>query len=82
MDKLKNHNKAMYYINLLFDKEIADYINLSFKNKENVLINHYGIAEDDYVDNDDSYYLPFMKKLREAQRDSKINQMENKKIFE
>lgn len=82
MDKLKNHNKAMYYINLLFDKEIADYINLSFKDKENVLINHYGITEDDYVDNDDSYYLPFMKKLREAQRDNKINQMENKKIFE
>ena len=82
MEKLKNHNKAMYYINLLFDKEIADYINLSFKDKENVLINHYGITEDDYVDNDDSYYLSFMKKLREAQRDSKINQMENKKIFE
>ncbi len=82
MDKLKNHNKAMYYINLLFDKEIADYINLSFKDKENVLINHYGITKDDYVDNDDSYYLPFMKRLREAQRDSKINQMENKKIFE
>ena len=82
MDKLKNHNKAMYYINLLFDKEIADYINLSFKNKENVLINHYGITKDDYVDNDDSYYLPFMKKLREAQRDNKINQVDNKKIFE
>ena len=82
MDKLKNHNKAMYYINLLFDKEIADYINLSFKDKENVLINHYGITKDDYVDNDDSYYLPFMKRLREAQRDNKINQIDNKKIFE
>lgn len=82
MEKLKNHNKAMYYINLLFDKEIADYINLSFKDKENVLINHYGITKDDYVDNDDSYYLPFMKRLREAQRDNKINQIDNKKIFE
>ena len=82
MEKLKNHNKAMYYINLLFDKEIADYINLSFKDKENVLINHYGITKDDYVDNDDSYYLPFMKRLREAQRDNKINQIDNRKIFE
>ena len=82
MDKLKNHEKAMYYINLLFDENIANCIDISFKDVENILINHYGITEEDYVDNDDSFYLPFMKKFREAQRDSKINQSENKKIFE
>lgn len=82
MDKLKNHEKAMYYINLLFDDNIANCIDISFKDAEKTLINHYGITEEDYVDNDDSFYLPFMKKFREAQRDSKINQNENKKIFE
>ena len=40
------------------------------------------ITEEDYVDNDDSFYLPFMKKLREAQRDNPIDQMRNKEIFE
>lgn len=82
MDKLKNHEKAMYYINLLFDENIANCIDISFKDVENILINHYGISEEDYVDNDDSFYLPFMKKFREAQRDSKIEQSENKRIFE
>ena len=82
MDKLKNHEKAMYYINLLFDENIANCIDISFKDVENILINHYGITEEDYVDNDDSFYLPFMKKFREAQRDSKIEQSENKRIFE
>ena len=82
MDKLENHVKAMYYISLLFDKEIANCIDISFKDRNNILINHYGITKDDYVDNDDSFYLPFMKKLRETQRDSKINQIDNAKIFE
>ena len=82
MDKLRDHEKAMYYINLLFDKEIADGIDMSFKDKNDILSNHYGISQDDYVDNDDSYYLPFMKKFREAQRDNSADQMENRKIFE
>ncbi len=82
MDKLKDHKKAMYYINLLFDDEIANCVDLSFKDVQNILINHYGITKEDYVDNDNSFYLPFMKKLREAQRDNKINQMDNAKIFE
>ena len=60
----------------------ADCIDYSFKDEENILVNHYGITEDDYVDNDDSYYMPFMKKLREAQRDNSIDQIENRKIFE
>ena len=82
MDKLGNHDEAMYYINLLFDEEIANCIDTSFKNVDKILVNHYGITQDDYVDNDDSFYLPFMKKLREAQRDNRINQMDNAKIFE
>ena len=82
MDKLQDHKKAMYYINLLFDDEIANCVDLSFKDVQNILINHYGITKEDYVDNDNSFYLPFMKKLREAQRDNKINQMDNAKIFE
>ena len=82
MDKLRNHDEAMYYINLLFDEEIANCIDTSFKNVDEILVNHYGITQDDYVDNDDSFYLPFMKKIREAQRDNRINQMDNAKIFE
>lgn len=82
MDKLKEHKRAMYYINLLFEQEIADAIDISFKDKNDIFINHYGITEEDYIDNDDFYYLPFMKRLREAQRDNVIDQMENKKIFE
>ena len=82
MDKLHNHNSAMHYIKLLYDDEIADGIDMSFGDRENIMINHFGITQDDYVDNDNSYYLPFMKKVREAQRDNPIDQMENRKIFE
>ena len=81
MDKLKSHEETMYYIKMLFDEEIASYIDSSFKDLKYTLVNHYGITEDDYVDNDDSYYLPFMKRFREAQRDNIINQMSNKDIF-
>ena len=81
MDKLKEHEKAMYYINLLFDEEIANCIDISFKEKGNILVNHYGITEDDYVDNDDAFYMPFMKKFREAQRNNAVDQMQNKEIF-
>ena len=81
MDKLKSHEETMYYIKMLFDEEIANYIDSSFKDLKDTLVNHYGITEDDYVDNDDSYYLPFMKRFREAQRDNIINQMSNKDIF-
>ena len=81
MDKLKEHDKAMYYIKLLFDEEIANCIDISFKEKGNILVNHYGITEDDYVDNDDAFYMPFMKKFREAQRDNAVDQMQNKEIF-
>lgn len=82
MDKLRNHDEAMYYINLLFDEDVANCIDVSFRDQKQILVNHYGITQEDYVDNDASFYLPFMKKLREAQRDSKINQLDNAKIFE
>ena len=82
MDKLNSHEKTIYYIKMLFDEEIANFIDVSFKEPEHTLINHYGITQDDYVDNDDSYYLPFMKKYREAQRDNRIEQINNKEIFE
>ena len=82
MDKLNNHEKTMYYIKMLFDEEIANFIDISFKEPEKTLINHYGITADDYVDNDDAYYLPFMKTFREAQRDNRIEQKNNSKIFE
>lgn len=82
MDKLNNHEQTVYYIKMLFNSEIADFIDASFKDVDNTLINHYGITEEDYVDNDDAYYLPFMKRLREAQRDNKIEQIKNKEIFE
>lgn len=81
-DKLKNHEDTMYYIKMLFDKEVANYIDKSFKERENTLINHYGITGDDYVDNDDSYYLPFMERFREEQMANRIEQISNKEIFE
>ena len=82
MDKLNSHEQTMYYIKMMFDEEIANFIDISFNEPEKTLINHYGITQDDYVDNDDSYYLPFMKKFREAQRDNRIEQINNKEIFE
>lgn len=82
MDKLQAHEKAMYYIHILFDEEIANGIDFSFRDKENIFCNHYGITEEDYVDNDDDFYMPFMKKIREKQRDNVIEQMNNKEIFE
>ena len=81
MDKLQNHDNAMYYIELLFDKELSKCIDMSFREPEKILVNHYGITEDDYVENDDEYYLPFMKKFREMKKKNIINQMYNKILF-
>ncbi len=81
MNKLKQHNKVMYYIKLLFDEEISNKIENSFKDRENILINHYEITQEDYVENDDVYYLPFMETLRKAQKENAINQNEMKKLF-
>lgn len=81
MNKLKQHEKVMYYINMLFDEEIAEMIDKSFRDREAILMNHYGITQDDYVDNDDSYYLPFMETLRKAQKENIINQSKMKELF-
>jgi len=82
MDKLNDHTQAMYYIHLLFEPEIAEAMDKSFQDSNQIIQNHYGITKEDYVENDDSYYLPFMKHFREKQRDNVIDQMENAKIFE
>ena len=81
MEQVKEHEKAMYYIRLLFSEEIADAIDKSFQNKDMIFPNHYGLTPDDYVDNDESYYLPFMKKIREIQKENVIDQMKNEEIF-
>ena len=78
MDKLKSHEEAMYYIKMLFDENIAKCIDGSFKDRDNILQNHYGITQEDYVDNNDSYYLPFMETLRKAQKENVVDQMTNK----
>lgn len=78
MDKLKSHEEAMYYIKMLFDENIAKCIDESFKDRDNILQNHYGITQEDYVDNNDSYYLPFMETLRKAQKENVVDQMTNK----
>ncbi len=82
MEKLKNHNKAMYYINILFDNNISVCIDKSFNDREKILINHYGISKEDYVENDDEFYLPYIKTLRLKQRDNVIDQLKNKEIFD
>lgn len=82
INKLKEHEKVMYYINLLFDKEISAMIDDNFKERENILIKHYDIKPEDYVENDDAYYLPFMHTLRKLQKENVIEQDELKKIFE
>ena len=81
MDKLKDHERAMQYINLLFDSEVSKEIDNSFKDRDNILVNHFKISQDDCVDNDDSYYLPFMKKFREAQRDNTVEQIKNRELL-
>lgn len=74
MNKIRDHEKVMEYMNLLFDEEISNLLDKSFKNKEKILINHYGIKQDDYVENDDNYFLPFMHTLRKAQKENVIKQ--------
>lgn len=81
MDKLRDHKEAMEYIKLLFDEEISKMINFSFENTNDILYNHFNITEDDYIENDNKYFLPFMKKMREKQKANYVNQLENKQIF-
>ena len=82
MNKIQNHEKVMYYMEMLFDEEIAKMLDESFKDKENILAKHYNINQEDYVDNDDAYYLPFMHTLRELQKKNVIEQVKLKEVFE
>lgn len=81
MNKIKSHEKVMYYMNLLFDEEISNALDESFKNREKIIMKHYNILPDDYVENDDDYFLPFMESLRIAQKENVIDQMKIGKLF-
>lgn len=82
MNKIKKHEEVMYYMHLLFTEDIVNKIEFIFKERKNILINSYDITQEDYVDNDDAYYLPYMKELRKMQKENPINQIEIKSIFE
>lgn len=81
MSRLNDHKQAMEYIKLLFDKEICEAIDESFKEREKTIIKHYPIKPEDYVENDDNYYLPYMKVLRKAQKENVIDQMKLSNLF-
>lgn len=82
MNKFGKHGKAIYYIKMMFNEKIANTIDEQFREKEKILIKHYNIKYDDYVENDDSYYLPFMQILRKLQNTNVIEQIKLKKILE
>lgn len=81
MNKIDNHEKVMQYLDILFDKELVNALDYQFKDREEILIRHYDIQQEDYVENDDDYYLPFMQTLREAQKKNVIRQEELSKLF-
>lgn len=81
MNKIGNHESVMKYLDMLFDKDIVKVLDSEFREKEEILIRHYHITQEDYVENDDDYYLPFMQILREAQKENVINQKALCKIF-
>lgn len=81
MNKIKDHEKVMEYMDLLFDKQIHNLLDESFRNREKILTNHYAIKQDDYVENNDNYFLPFMHALRKAQKENIIEQMQLGDLF-
>ena len=81
MNKIQDHEKVMEYMNLLFDKEISKLIDQNFKNQEEIIIRHYPITKEDYVENDDNYFLPFMQTLRNAQKENIIAQDSLSELF-
>lgn len=81
MDKLGSHEAVMEYINMLFDNELVQAINECFKDKEKIIVKNYDIKLEDYVENDDTYYLPFMDTLRKLQKKNVINQNMLKSTF-
>lgn len=81
MNKIKDHEKVMDYMNLLFDEEISKLIDQNFKNQEEIMIRHYPITKEDYVENDDNYFLPFMQTLRKAQKENIVEQESLSELF-
>ena len=81
MDKLNSHESVMHYINILFDKNIAQNIDMIFFDRKYVIKHLYNLCSDVFVENDDAYFLPFMKKLRQMQKENNIDQMKNSEIF-
>ena len=81
MNKMKNHEKVMDYMNLLFDEELSKLIDQNFKSQEEIIIRHYPITKEDYVENDDNYFLPFMQTLRNAQKENIIEQDSLSELF-
>ncbi len=82
MNKIKNHEKVIYYINMLFDESVTTIIDDNFKDREKILLKNYNIKPEDYVENDDDYYLPFMKTLKEVQKENNIDQMKLETLFD
>ena len=81
MNKMEDHEKVMDYMNLLFDKETSKLLDESFKRKEEIIVKHYPIKKEDYVENDDNYFLPFMQTLRKAQKENVIEQGSLRELF-
>lgn len=82
MNKIQNHEKVMYYMNLLFDEKISKTLDKNFKNQEEIILKQYPIKQEDYVENDDSYFLPFMQTLRKAQKENVIEQKQLGDLFQ
>lgn len=81
MNKIQNHEKVMSYMNLLFDKKISKTLDENFKNQEEIILKQYPIKQEDYVENDDNYFLPFMQTLRKAQKENVIEQKQLGELF-
>ena len=81
MNKIQNHEKVMSYMNLLFDEKISKTLDENFKNQEEIILKQYPIKQEDYVENDDSYFLPFMQTLRKAQKENVIEQKQLGELF-
>lgn len=82
MNKVQNHERVMYYMSLLFDEKISKVLNENFKNQREIILKQYPIKQDDYAENDDNYFLPFMKTLRKVQKENVIEQERLGELFQ
>ena len=81
MNKIQDHEKVMEYMSLLFDEDISRLLDENFKNQEEIIAKHYPITKEDYVENDDNYFLPFMQTLRKAQKENIVEQDSLSELF-